>query len=210
MEELTTKKQELINKDLKNYTSKIKKCGDNIRKNYIKISHLLTEVDSTECYLEDGFTDTMDYASAVLGIQKTTTYNLLKIGKEYIAENGERTILTDSGVDYSVSQLQALLPLGVEKVKEINEEGVITPEMSVRQIKALVKGLEDPEDPEDPEDDTVDGEVTGEAEEIIANLGSVDFLADGTIVLHGELPEKFTAQIEEFFSRCYIDNEWQD
>lgn len=207
MEELTTKKQELINKDLKNYTSKIKKCGDNIRKNYIKISHLLTEVDSTECYLDDGFTDTMDYASAVLGIQKTTTYNLLKIGKEYIAENGERTILTESGVDYSVSQLQALLPLGVEKVKEINEEGVISPEMSVRQIKALVKGLEDPEDPEDV---TVDGEVTNEAEEIIANLGSVDFLADGTIVLHGELPEKFTAQIEEFFARCYIAGEWQD
>ena len=207
MEELTTKKQELINKDLKNYTSKIKKCGDNIRKNYIKISHLLTEVERTECYLDDGFTDTMDYAIAVLGIQKTTTYNLLKIGKEYIAENGERTILTESGVDYSVSQLQALLPLGVEKVKEINEEGVISPEMSVRQIKALVKGLEDPED---PEDDTVDGEVTDETEEIIANLGSVDFLADGTIVLHGELPEKFTAQIEEFFNRCYIDNEWQN
>lgn len=207
MEELTTKKQELINKDLKNYTSKIKKCGDNIRKNYIKISHILTEVDRTECYLDDGFTDTMDYASAVLGIQKTTTYNLLKIGKEYIAENGERTILTESGVDYSVSQLQALLPLGVEKVKEINEEGVINPEMSVRQIKALVKDLGDHED---PEDDTVDGEVTDETEEVIQNLGSVDFLADGTVVLHGELPEKFTAQIEEFFNRCYTEGEWQN
>lgn len=211
MEELTSKKLSLIDKDLKDYTTKIKKCGDNIRKNYIKIAHLLFEVESKECYLEDGFESTIDYASQVLGIQKTTAYNMLKIGKEYVAENGERTILTDTGADYSVSQIQALLPLGVEKVKEINDEGVITPDMSVRQIKTIVKGLTDNPDP-DPEDDetTVDGEVTDEDEEVIANLGSVDFLADGTVVLHGELPEKFTAQIEEFFNRCYIDNEWQD
>ena len=209
MEELTSKKLSLVDKDLKDYTTKIKKCGDNIRKNYIKIAHLLYEVESKECYLEDGFESAIDYAGQVLGIQKTTAYNMLKIGKEYVAENGERTILTDTGADYSVSQIQALLPLGVEKVKEINDEGVITPDMSVRQIKNIVKGLTDSSDAVEDES-TVDGEVTEETDEVIANLGSVDFLADGTVVLHGELPEKFTAQIEEFFSRCYINNEWQD
>ena len=210
MEELTSKNLSFIDEDLKHYTTKIKKCGDNIRKNYIKIAYLLFEVESKECYLEDGFESTIDYASQVLGIQKTTAYNMLKIGKEYVAENGERTILTNSGADYSVSQIQALLPLEVEKVKEINDEGVITPDMSVRQIKGIVKELTDA-DPEPEEDyNTVDGEVTDESDEVIANLGSVDFLADGTVVLHGELPEKFTAQIEEFFSRCYIDNEWQE
>lgn len=209
MEELTSKKLALIDKDLKDYTTKIKKCGDNIRKNYIKIAHLLAEVDTKECYLEDGFESSIDYANQVLGIQKTTAYNMLKIGKEYIAENGERTILTNAGADYSVSQIQALLPLGVDKVKEINEEGAITPEMSVRQIKNLVKGLTESPEPEEDEN-TVDGEATDEVEEVIANLGSVDFLADGTIILHGDLPEKFTTQIEEFFNRCYINNEWQD
>ena len=80
MEELTTKTATtLTNKDLKDYTTKIKKCGDNIRKNYIKIAHLLTEVDATECYLDDGFENTCDYAAQVLGIQKTTTYKMLKI-----------------------------------------------------------------------------------------------------------------------------------
>lgn len=206
MEELTSKKLTLIDKDLKDYTAKIKKCGDNIRKNYIKIAHLLSEVDTKECYLEDGFESVIDYASQVLGIQKTTAYNMLKIGKEYIAESGERTILTDTGADYSVSQIQALLPLGVEKVKEINEEGTINPEMSVRQIKNLVKGLTESPDPEE-DDNTVDGESGEESEETIKSFGSVDFLEDGTIVTHGELPEDFIEAIEDYFRTSY--QEWR-
>ena len=206
MEELTSKKLALIDKDLKDYTTKIKRCGDNIKKNYIKIAHLLSEVDSKECYLEDGFESVIDYAGQVLGIQKTTAYNMLKIGKEYVAENGERTILTEKGEDYSVSQIQALLPLGVEKVKEINEDGTITPEMSVRQIKNLVKGLTESPDPEEEEDEnTVDGESGEETEEIIKSFGSLDFLEDGTVVSHGELPEQFIEYIENFFKQNLED-----
>ncbi len=209
MEELTSKKLSLIDKDLKNYTTKIKKCGDNIRKNYIKIAHLLFEVESKECYLEDGFESTIDYASQVLGIQKTTAYNMLKIGKEYVAENGERTILTDSGADYSVSQIQALLPLGVEKVKEINGEGVITPDMSVRQIKSIVKGLTDEDTPQEDEN-TVDGESVEETEVIIKSFGSIEFLEDGDIIARGSLPDGFIQSIEEFFKKSLEDSEFEE
>lgn len=207
MEELTSKKLALVDKDLKDYTTKIKKCGDNIRKNYIKIAHLLSEVDAKECYLEDGFESVVDYAGQVLGIQKTTAYNMLKIGKEYIAESGERTILTDTGADYSVSQIQALLPLGVEKVKEINKEGTINPEMSVRQIKNLVKGLTESPDPEEDEN-TVNGESGEETEETIRSFGSLDFLEDGTIIAHGELPEQFIEAIENYFKQAIEDGDF--
>lgn len=209
MEELTSKKLSLIDKDLKDYTAKIKKCGDNIRKNYIKIARLLFEVESKECYLEDGFESTIDYASQVLGIQKTTAYNMLKIGKEYIAESGDRTILTDTGADYSVSQIQALLPLGVEKVKEINDEGTINPEMSVRQIKNLVKGLTESSDPEEDEN-TVDGESGEESEETIKSFGSLDFLEDGTVIAHGSLPDGFIQTIEEYFKISLEDKEFEE
>lgn len=209
MEELTSKKLSLIDKDLKDYTAKIKKCGDNIRKNYIKIAHLLFEVESKECYLDDGFESAIDYASQVLGIQKTTAYNMLKIGKEYIAESGERTILTDTGADYSVSQIQALLPLGIDKVKEINEEGVITPEMSVRQIKNIVKGLNTEEAPEDDEN-TVDGESGEESEEVIKSFGSIEFLEDGGIIARGSLPDGFIQTIEEYFKTSLEDKEFEE
>lgn len=210
MEELVKENVEISNKDLKGYTTKIKKCGENIRKNYIKIAHLLNKVDSTECYLDDGFVDTQDYASKVLGIQKTTCYNLLKIAKDYINEDGTRTVLTTEGQDFWCSQVQALLPLGVDEAKTLCEAGEITPDMSVRQIKKIVAANRTVES-EDEDEDEVTGEVVNESdEEIIPNMGSIDFLEDGTLVTHGELPEKFITQIEDFFNRCYAGGEWND
>lgn len=209
MEELVKVNVEISNKDLKGYTTKIKNCGENIRKNYIKIAHLLNEVDSTECYLDDGFVDTQDYASKVLGIQKTTCYNLLKIAKDYINEDGTRTVLTTEGQDFGISQVQALLPLGVDEAKTLCKEGEITPDMSVRQIKKIVA---DNRTVENEDEDEVTGEMISENEEIIPNMGSIDFLEDGTLVTHGELPDRFVSSIEDFFRSCYISNErqWAD
>lgn len=205
MEELTTiTTQKLTNKELKDYTKKLKNCGDNIRKNYIKISFLLNEIESTECYLDDGFEDTIDYASKVLNIQKTTTYNLLKIGKEFIAENGERTVLTDKGNDYGVSQLQALLPLGVDKAKELHNNEVISPEMSVRQIKGIVKDITNP-DPDKDNTDVVDGEVVDDSDNYIPVFGDIQFLKDGTIIPTGVVPETFILKVEELFKDLLED-----
>lgn len=201
MEELvSTMGTEITNKELKSYTTKLKTCGTNIRKNYLKISHLLTEIEKTECYLDDGFEDVQDYASKVLNIQKTTCYNLLKIGREYISETGDRTVLTDKGDDYGVSQLQALIPLGVEKSKELHDEGTITPEMSVRQIKGIVKSLTEQDDIEE-DDDVVDGESGEESEEILKSFGTIEFLRDGHIISTGIIPEEFEDEVFSLFDR---------
>lgn len=188
MEELTTiNATEITNKELKDYTMKLKNCGDNIRKNYIKISFLLNEIEQTECYLDDGFESTTDYASKVLNIQKTTTYNLLKIGKDFISEKGDRTVLTDKGNDYGVSQLQALLPIGVEKAKELHNEGVISPDMSVRQIKQAIKQDEpEPEEDNDDNDEVIDGEGEEVDEEHIRIVADIQILEDGTTLINGD------------------------
>ena len=205
MEELTTTQgTKITNKELKSYTTKLKTCGTNIRKNYIKIAFLLNEIEQSECYLDDGFEDTQDYASKVLNIQKTTCYNLLKIGAEYIAENGERTRLTDKGEDYGVSQLQALLPLGLDKAKELHDDETINPSMSVRQIKSIVKGITNPEEDEG-DDDVVDGESTGETEEYLPAFGGIELLKDGTIIPSGVVPETFITEVEELFKK-YIED----
>ena len=206
MEELTTiTTQKLVNKELKDYTKKLKNCGDNIRKNYIKISFFLNEIEQTECYLDDGFEDTIDYASKVLNIQKTTTYNLLKIGKDFIAESGERTVLTDKGNDYGISQLQALLPVGVERAKELHNEGIITPDMSVRQIKQIIKEETNPDTDDKDNTDVVDGEVVDESENYIPVFGDIQFLKDGSIIPSGVVPETFILNVEEMFKAFLED-----
>lgn len=202
MEELTTiKTNELTNVELKDYTKKLKKCGDNIRTNYIKIAHLLNEIDTTECYLDDGFEDVHDYASKVLNIQKTTSYNLLKISKEFINNEGTRTVLTEKGNDYGVSQLQALLPIGVDKAKELHDDGIISPDMSVRQLKNAIKEKPEPEEDED----VIDGEGTETTSEVIPSFGSITLLKDGTIIPEGVVPETFILKLEEVYKELFED-----
>ena len=199
MEELIkTNRQELTNKDLRNFTTKLRKCGDNIRKNYIKISHILVEVEKTGCYEDDGFEDVQDYASKVLNIQKTTCYNLLKIGRDYITEDGDKTVLATEDGDYGVSQLQALLPVGIEKATEWNEDGTINPTMSVRQIKNIVAS--ETAEPED-EDDVVDGEATETHEEDLEEYATITLFKSGDVYIKGELPEDVTEEIEAILKK---------
>ena len=202
MEELTIKKEELTNKELKNYTTKLKTCGDNIRKNYIKISFLLNEIDNSECYLDDGFESVQDYASKVLNIQKTTCYNLLKIAKEFINEEGTRTVLTESGSDYGVSQLQILLSLGVEKAKELHDNETISPSMSVRQLKNAIKEETETwvEDSEEDSEDVIDTDSETISEEIIEPIASAQFFEDGSIAWNfPEGWEDFEKKVEKIF-----------
>lgn len=175
MEELTIiETKELVNTDLKGHANKIKGYGKNIRTNYLKIAKELYEIDKSECYLDDGFEDTQDFASKVLNIQKTTSYNLIRIGREFLSEDGTRTALTDKGNDYGVSQLQILLPLGIDKAKELHDEEVIKPEMSVRQLKSIVKHEIDDGDVVES-----DGEVI--SEEVLKTLCKVEILEDKSV-----------------------------
>ena len=205
MEELrTVNAKEITNKELKGYTNKIKSCGDNIRKNYIKISFLLNEIDESECYLDDGFSDVQEYASKVLNIQKTTCYNLLKIGKEFINPEGTRTVLTESGNDYGVSQLQVLLTVGVDKAKELHNNETISPDMSVRQLKAILKG----DEPEDDEDNAIDTDSEEISSEDMGTVGIATLLDDGSILWN--LPdgyEDFIEKVNKLYKKAFENNE---
>lgn len=189
----------LTNKVLKGYTTKLKNCGENIRKNYIKIAHLLVEIESTECYLDDGFSDVQEYASKVLNIQKTTCYNLLKIGREYLDGSGEKTLLATADGDYSVSQIQALLPLGFETAKEWSDTDYINPSMSVRKLKDLVnEAKSDVEDAED--EDVVDADATETYEEDLEELATITFFKSGDLHIKGDgLKDYFIESVKAIY-----------
>lgn len=149
MELVISKGIAITNPELKKATNSIKGYASNIRKNYLRIASKLAEVDAQESYIEDGFGDVIEYATSVFNMKKSTAYNLLKIGREYVSEDSpDKTILADNRGDYSVSQLGVLLPVGVERVQELNADGVISPEMSVRKLASIVSTPED-ENPEE-------------------------------------------------------------
>lgn len=163
---------EISNPELKKITSEIRKAGANVIGNTFKISALIAEVDTNKLYEEDGFTDTFDYAKQCFGLEKASVYNLIKVGKEFIEKmdsKGYGTLLTHGERDYSISQVVKMLPLGIEKAKELTADGVIDETMSCRAIEKIVKEntegtkargkKKDPEPEETDNDDVVDDEV---------------------------------------------------
>ena len=131
--------------DLKAVTTEIRKAGANVIGNTFKIAALIARVEDNELYVNDGFVDVFYYVKQCFGLEKTSAYNLIKVGREFIAEveSGKttkfETLLTHHDKDYSISQVFKMLPLGIEKAKELTADGVIDETMSCRQIEKIVK-----------------------------------------------------------------------
>ena len=196
MESLVYQKKQFINADLKKSTEKIRRCGDNIRKNYIKVASELATIDESESYLDDGFENAIDYAGQIFGMKKTTAYVMINIGKEWISEDGERTVLTETGADYSVSQIGALMPVGVEIATTLHKEGDISPDMSVRAIKAVVKAVQQGIEEDTAPEETGDPEPNEEEPETAEIIGDITIFDDGGIITKGDFPEWFMIELD--------------
>lgn len=133
----------ITNPELKRITNIIHNSCRTMTDCAYEIAALITKVENDDLYAGDGFNDICDYSKRCFGFEKTTTYNLLKIGRFFIeeTENGDiKTVLTHiKDKDYTVSQVIKMLPLGIDRAKELTNDGVITSDMSCRQIEKVVK-----------------------------------------------------------------------
>ena len=163
------------NAELKKVTESIRKAGANVIGNTYKIAALISHVNETELYLEDGFVDVFDYVKQCFGLEKSSTYSLIKVGESFIEEVKKgnnttyQTLLTHDAKDFSISQVIKMLPLGIDKARELTADGVITEDMSCRQIEKIVKentdgtaarGKKKTEEPEEPEEVTPEEDDT--------------------------------------------------
>ena len=169
---ITHKEGKYKNVTLQKQTERIFALGGNIKKAFFGMSAIISDVDAKECFKDDGFNSVHDWTRDAFGFQKSQSYTFLKIGREYLSivrdENGKikqvRSNLTpdDSPFDYGMTQIQKLLPLGHDKAKELSDRGVITPNMTVKEIESIVKDILDPQDEEADEEvgeNTVDTEA---------------------------------------------------
>lgn len=203
MELMYKKGQSFLSEDLRKSTCKIRACGDGIRRNYFKVAVELSKIDNGQYYIEDNFQSTVEYAEKVFGIKKSSAYAFITIGESWVLEDGSRTVLTESGSDYSISQIGALLPLGSEKAIELANDGKISPDMSVRELKAIVKKVQQEEgDPEDPGESEGEGDP-GEGSSEIAQKGNITFYDDGEIAITGDFPEWFVIELETLYKKIF-------
>lgn len=166
-----------MNRDLDKATTKVNKLGSSIQRNLFEVAAIVAEVDRTQCYEEDGFKNVHEWTAQAFGIKKTASYSLLKIGKDYVEillnEKG-KAIAYGSNLyhatekDFSMSQVEALLPAGKDLAEDLAATEKVTPEMTVREIKKVVKEFTaDPEEVTEAEGDEPEEEVV-EQEEVVS------------------------------------------
>ena len=125
-------------------------------KNVLKIAAELARVNSESLYADD-FGKFEEYTEQVFNLKKAMAYHYSAIGKDFVARNEKgnptgESVLPHNTVDYTVTKLAVLVPVGVETATEWANEGKISPEMTVKELKQVVADWK--------EENTVDTEAT--------------------------------------------------
>lgn len=135
--------KEMKSAKLRKATENINKIGAEFRKNYFKVASIIARVEADRAYEEDGFKTVHEWTETCFGIKRSVSYSLLRIGKEDTLE-----VLDDKGrvVDYtsklhdvngdgfSVTQLERMASLEDEVKKGLINDGVITADMTCKEI----------------------------------------------------------------------------
>lgn len=152
------------NKKLQNATMQIMQIAGRIKNNWFQIGAIIAEVDKEELYKEDGFENVHAWTMRAFNIKKTTSYDLLRIGKEYTRElTTEKGRITgyecnllpeNSEANFTTTQVMKMLPAGHDKAQELVNSGVITPDMTSTAISKVIKDLNKKDEQEEPATNT--------------------------------------------------------
>ena len=163
MNELATKKFE--NQSLAKATEEIIRLQKNVNQSLISVAGISGEVEKSESYKDDGFKNAQEWLMSTFNYKKSTAYTMVKIGKEYVELEMDgcvpvyKTIFAnkETDEDFTLTQLEKLLPLGKEKIETYLLTGTIKYSMTVKEIKetvATIKALEKKTEPEKETEET--------------------------------------------------------
>ena len=144
MNDLTTRTFE--NSNLNEATERIYVLQKDVNESLLSIAGVSGEVAKNETYKEDGFKNAQEWLMKTFGYKKTTAYSMVKIGKEYLVVEIDRTLPVYVSIfknhktdeDFSLTQLEKLLPLGKERIELLLSAGDLNYSMTVKEIKELV------------------------------------------------------------------------
>ena len=143
---VTTAANAITNKVLAKHVQEIAGTMLSTEQNGRRVAYILASISEDKSYADD-FSTCAHFAQEVLGLGKSQAAAVIKVGNWFIKDGATySTILKHDVKDYTVTQLQALLPLKkVDIAIQWAEDGIINPFMSIKEIKELVKAYRDAE-----------------------------------------------------------------
>lgn len=140
----------LKNPELKNAAKQIVKLEKTRDRAAYAIAQVLKTVDDKRLFVEDGYKNIEQFASAMFGYKRVTVSNMLRIAKTYMLPDGS-TILKNGENDFTYTKLSELLSLGPDTLKKAVQNGDITPDMTQKELRNYVKKQKTPQISEEHE-----------------------------------------------------------
>ncbi len=179
------------NKELQNASMAIFKIAENIRTRWFEIAAIVAMVDSKELYKDDGFSDVHEWVNKTFAFGKSTSYDLLKVGKEYVREvynkagkviGYECNLVPEGSDNFSTTQVRRMLPAGHVLAAELVADGEITPDMTTTKIAKVIKAHTSPEtSPEQTDEEPAEDTESEDQEKLrrtFDNISTADLIAE--------------------------------
>lgn len=128
------------NPQLRDYTRHIVDYAYNMRANALRIAATMAIILENKDELLTEFDGSFEtFGEKVLGLKKSQSFAYAQVGREFLDQKGISKLYQPDESSYTMTQLQALLPLKFDGAQALAIEGEITPEMTVKEIKDVVK-----------------------------------------------------------------------
>lgn len=133
------------NAKLKKHTQAIIELQNANTRNNFAIAVHLKVIRDEELFTDDGFVDVFDYAKKTLDFSKVYVYKNIVNAEKFIEVKkiGRNTIYTSNlphnGKDFTSGQLIELQCLEYDTVKKLVEDGIISSDMTTKEIRNIVK-----------------------------------------------------------------------
>lgn len=136
---VSLKNNSITNKTLIDHVATIAGTVLSTEKNGRRVAYVLAEVNADKSYKDD-FSTCAQFATAILGIGKSQAAAVIKVGSWFIKDGDNyETILKHDLKDYTVTQLQTLLPLkDVDIAIDLANNDIINPFMTIKELKEIV------------------------------------------------------------------------
>ena len=188
MNELATKKFE--NQSLAKATEEIIRLQKNVNESLISVAGISGEVEKSESYKDDGFKSAQEWLMNTFNYKKSTAYTMVKIGKEYVQLeiNGclpiYKTIFANSETDedFTLTQLEKLLPLGKERIEVYLSTGDLKYSMTVKEIKEFVSEIKSLEKKSEETETETEPETEKETETEMELLSTIKIYSKYIVV----------------------------
>lgn len=173
---LDVKMDNLVNERLREQTAKISSLLDGAKYNLYEVAMRLLVIKTEELYKDDNFTDIYDYTKKVFGYGKNMTYKMVKTAETLVEENKGvyRSIICHDDSDYSMSQLFELGTLAPKEVVELDADGAITPSMTTKEIREVVKDTKEMAKKANSTEEGEGEEVEVDVEDVEGELDLID------------------------------------